>query len=132
MTNPTYEANERRTFHADLRAIESQSLPERQAGRADYLEAMIERPEIVAERVGWLLNGSYGYGSYMAAREVAANTRMNRVAWLSQTIASLEWSCPARFAISAHAKLTPEQKTKLRALIQAEIDSHLEGEATPA
>lgn len=124
MTVPSqqeYEANEARMFHRDLAEIERTPLNERKEAAAEFAEALRERPERVAERVGWLLGGNYGFGSYKAARDVLKRPRANRAAWLVQTIASLEWRCPQRAAAKAWTGLTPTQKKALAEHVNREI-----------
>lgn len=116
-----YEQDERRRFLAGLERVEKAPLSERQEGRDAWVEAL-QAPEFVAERIGWLLNGSYGQGSYAAALQVIGSPRMNVQAWLGQTIAAIEWHCPANFARAAWCKLTDDQKKTLADLIQKEID----------
>lgn len=119
-TDFEYEQREARMFHRELQEVEKAPLRERQEARNEYLEAMKKYPDLVAERIGWIINGSYGKGSYDAARRVLAS-RMNKVAWFSTTIAALEWRCPQAFAVGAWKKLTPAEKQRLDAAIKREI-----------
>lgn len=104
-------------------------LTERQEARSEWLDALKNTPEIIAERVGWLLDGNYGYGSHIEAQNVATNKRMNRAAWMGITIAALEWQCPSNFARSAWNKLTPEEQKAVNDAIMAEIDSFIAQQA---
>ena len=125
-----FERAEKQRFIAELQAVEQAPLADRQEGRADWTAAL-QTPELVAERIGWLLNGSYGQGSYGAALAMIGNPRMNVQAWLGQTIAAIEWHCPANFARATWKALSRDQQTKLAELIQAEIDykvAQMEGE----
>lgn len=121
-----YEQDERRRFLAQIAAVENTPLSERKEAHREWREALTESPEVVAERIGWLLNGSYGQGSYAATLKVIGNPRMNVQAWLFRTIACLEWHCPENFARAAWKSLTDEQKSALAALIQTEIDYAVE------
>ena len=92
-----YETDEiTRHFNA-IKAIEAAPLPERQAAREEWHQALLN-PALVAERIGWLLDGNYGYGAYHLALITTANRRLNRAAWLAHTIAALEWRCSSVFA----------------------------------
>ncbi len=125
-----FEQAERRRFLAELEQVEKAPLSDRKDGRTAYTEAL-QTPELVAERIGWLLNGSYGQGSYCAALQVIGNPRQNVQAWLGQTIAAIEWHCPANFARAAWCALSDAQKAALAKLIQVEIDykiAKMEGE----
>jgi hypothetical protein len=112
-TQAEYEARERAQFRQQLADVDRQSLSNRQAARDEWSAAMITTPALVAERISWLLSGSYGRGSYTAALDVMAAPRMNHAAWLGQTIAALEWNCPPAFARQAYVKLTAAQRAKL-------------------
>jgi hypothetical protein len=101
------------------------SLRQRQEARAEFAKDMAGDPALVAERVGWLLQGNYGKGSYDAAREVARNKRMNRAAWMTMTIGALEWHCPRAFTAAAYNKMTEAQKQRLNHLIEKEISYSL-------
>jgi hypothetical protein len=124
--NTAYEARERTRYHQQRSEVECDPLSDRQAARTDWLEAMRDTPQIVAERVSWLLAGDYGYGAMHVAREVATNTRMNRVAGLGQMIASLEWRCPAVFAIGAWKQLTTNQQNAVTREIQRAINTFID------
>lgn len=128
-TQAEYEARERADLWATLRNVEQAPLADRQEARTSWTEALIDNTDhagearnLVAERVGWLLNGSYGKGSHMAAWQILGETRRNRVAALSLLIAALEWRCPGGFASEAWRKLASAQQEAVNAAIQAEID----------
>ena len=119
---PSQEEYERRAaqeFQRQLR--EADKNPSRRADAKHFGEQLAADPDLIAERIGWLLNGSYGFGAMKAAERVVANTRMNRHAWLVQTIAALEWQCPQRSAIAAWKKLTRDEKRALDAAIKREL-----------
>ncbi len=118
----TYEQREAAQHRADMLRIDQAPMAERQEARAEWKEACAKTPAMVSERVGWLLNGSYGKGSYdVAQRILAMGPNANKVAGLSQLIAALEWKCPRGFAVEAWHELTPAQQENLRLAIQAEI-----------
>lgn len=104
-----------------LANVESAPLLERQDARKEYADDSASHPEVVAQRVWWLLTGCYGYGSYVAALRIADNPRMNRPAALAIMVAALEWFCPAAFARQAFNGLTTEQQATLTKAIRAEI-----------
>lgn len=105
-----YEGREIRSYLKQVDEITKAPLGDRKEAAAKYGEAMAKMPHVVAERVRWLLAGNYGYGSYLKAREVAADRNMNRVAALTNMAATIEWQCPARMAIDEWKKLTPAQQ----------------------
>jgi len=122
LSNQAYEQSEVMSYLRDLREVEKAPLNERTEARAEWLSALKEHPETVAERVGWLLNGTYGRGSYIKAWEVAKSPRMNRVSAMSQMIAALEWRCPSAFARSAYLKLSKAEQDKVDRLVTHEIN----------
>ena len=101
-----YIQQERMQLLRQLAGIESAPLVDRREARTEYTQAMRETPEIIAERVSWLLDGHYGRGAYALSHEIA-QSRGNRVAGLAQLIAQLEWQCPAAFAREAWRRLSP-------------------------
>lgn len=84
MDQATYESRERHALMVQLCSVENAPLADRQTAREDWRTACINWPDTIGERVGWLLDGCYGKGSYDSARAIADNTRMNRVAALGQ------------------------------------------------
>lgn len=127
-----YERNERTRFYNQLREIERAPLADRKEACREFFEAMRDDPALVAERVSWLLDGNYGFGSYQAAGEVARNTRMNRVAWLTQIIGALEWQCPQRMLIAAWKKLSPSERENLRRYVDRVLQGWLKEQARQA
>lgn len=118
-----YEMRERAGFYNDMRRVSSQPLADRRESRSTFAGVMATDPEVIAERIGWIINGSYGRGAYVVGREVLSKKRMNRPAWFVQTVAALEWQCPPDFAVDAWKKLTPSQKAKLDAAVKKELAS---------
>jgi hypothetical protein len=117
-----YEAREFHAFQRDMREVERLPLAERKENARTFTHTLQVDPGLVAERVGWLLNGSYGAGSYAQAQQVARSPRMNQAAWLVQTIAALEWHVPPKMTIAAWKTLSMAQRTKLDRLIKKEIN----------
>jgi hypothetical protein len=123
MSDHAYEQRERQIFHSDLTAVDRASLSDRKESCALFTEIMREQPDLVAERIGWLLDGNYGYGAMQAAKEVLKHKRMNRRAWLTHTIGALEWRCPQRMAIEGWKKLTAAEKKALDRAVDRAIES---------
>jgi hypothetical protein len=121
-----YERREHALFHQQLKNVEKAPLSERKENAEEFADALKHRPRTVVERIGWLLNGSYGVGSYEAANKIAKNTRMNAGAWLTTTIAAIEWGTPQRMAIAAWKKLTPVEQNHLRRMIEDAVHNHFE------
>lgn len=117
-----YDMRERSDFHRDLQRVEKMPLRERQHNAQEFAHALARAVtydhNVVLERMEWLLNGSYGKGPYDAAHEVIRNKRMNRAAWLTMTIASLEWHAPHAMSARAWNKLDLTQKMALNKAIE--------------
>lgn len=106
------------SLHADIARVEKAPLAERKASAEEFYRDMKQDPALIAERIDWLLEGHFGEEAYRHAREVLGRPRMNREAWLIQTIGTLEWSSPQRFSILAWKKLSPPEKARLHTEIQ--------------
>jgi hypothetical protein len=120
-----YEMRERAEFNRALGEPDKDPLSERKEACANFLDAMASKPELVGERIGWLIDGNYGYGSYKYARDVVIpNRRANRQAQLTHIIGALEWRCPVTMTMKAWHKLTPAQKKALDAAVTKEIESY--------
>ena len=134
MSDYAYETREAAEFHRQMTAPDKLPLSERKENAVSYLDAMRSggrdgHDNLAAERIGWLLNGSYGNGAMQAARRVVrASGRTNKTAQPGVMVAAVEWQCPSRLAVAAWKKLTADEKAKLEAAIKAEIKSHLEEE----
>jgi len=124
MNNETNTQNELKRHAAQMQALDRLTSAERKESAADWLEDMQENAAMIADRIGWILNGSYGQGACMLAwRVIDGSKRINKQAQLAQMIAALEWSCIGRDAVKAWKTLNADQKAHLAEHIQAEIDT---------
>ena len=121
MEHAAYETHELSRALQAIRDREQATLADRREARVDYAEAL-RLPGLVAERIGWLLGGSYGYGEMRLAERIAGNPRCNRVAGLSLLVASCEWQCPGRFAAEEWHRLTQDEQVLLTVSITAELE----------
>ena len=123
-----YEMRELMAFRKQMEEVEKLPLAERKENAQEWFKDLSDNFMLVAERVGWLLNGSYGKGSFDSACRVLASPRMNQVAWCAITIANLEWRCPAKMAIESWKKLPVETRYLVNEAIRREIaDAKAEG-----
>jgi hypothetical protein len=111
-----------RLFAHQLNALQRAPLADRREAKAEWLDAMRHEPQLVAERVRWLLDGCYGEEAYTAARQVMNSPRANAVAWLAIAIAAHEWDCAPREARAAWRALTAEERERVDGAIHAVID----------
>ena len=118
-----YERRELADAHKKLAEMRRAPLSDRKEAQAEFLKAMREDPELVAERIGWLLNGSYGYGSMLMAKQVLGSPRMNRSAALTQMVGAFEWMAPEDMVRAAWKKLSAGEKAALESAVQGAIAS---------
>lgn len=83
-TQADYEQREALLLLKQLTEIDDLPLAERKDNEACLLDAMAHQPDLVAQRVGWLLDGNYGYGAMRRAEKIANSPRMNQPAALVQ------------------------------------------------
>ena len=121
-----YEDRERMKTNQKLNDLSHEPLKIRQENRAEYARAMNITPEIVAERIEWMIEGCYGHGSYLICQDILKRTRMNRIAMLSQMIGGLEWNCSSLAARQAYLTLTKAGQARIDKAIQAIIDRPVE------
>lgn len=120
-TQEQYERNERMSAHNHLQEIERAPLSDRKEAQRDFARVMGEDPALLAERLGWLIDGNYGYGEMGMAKQIVAHPRMNREAALTQLVGAFEWQCPQRMTADAWKKLTSDQKAVLSAAVDVVI-----------
>lgn len=108
-----YEMREAQEYQKHLRDVENASLIDRKEACTNFFDDMCRYPDMIGERVSWLVSGEYGWGAMKAAKRIIKSPRMNRVAALTQIVAALDWACPRKMAISAWKKLTTAQKSAL-------------------
>lgn len=115
-----YERRELAEAHRKLEEVQRASLADRKEAQADFIVAMRD-PALIAERIGWLLGGSYGYGPGLLAKRVLASPRMNRSAALTHMIGAFEWQCPEVMAAAGWKKLSASEQAKLESAVQGVI-----------
>ena len=118
-----YELREATEARSRLAKLQRQPLADRKEAQASFFEAMRDQPELVAERVGWLLDGNYGYGEMILAKRILKSPRMNRSAALTQMIGAFEWMSPEDMVRAAWKKLTKSQQAALEKAVQATLRS---------
>jgi hypothetical protein len=116
-----YERNERREANQRITEIERAPLADRKEAAQSFFEVMRDHPDMVAERIGWLLDGNYGYGAMQMAKQVLGSPRMNRSAALTHMIAAFEWQTPNAMARAGWKKLTKAQQAALEKAVQGAI-----------
>lgn len=125
MPSDDYERREIAIAYRQIDDVNRAPLRDRQEAARDFFETMRDTPQIVGERVGWLLAGNYGYGSKLIAENVLHSPRMNRVAALTQLIGVFQWQSPERMTRQAWKRLTGQAKALLATAVETEIDDAL-------
>jgi hypothetical protein len=118
-----YERREVASAHRKLDDLRRAPLADRKEAQAKFLGAMRDHPEIVGERIGWLLGGNYGYGQMLLAKQVLASPRMNRSAALTQMVGAYEWQSPEELSRAAWKKLSASEQAQLEREVQEAIAS---------
>jgi len=128
-----YEQREIRAAQAQRAAVQRAPLRDRKEAQLAFFEAMRDDPALVAERLGWLLDGNYGYGAMMLAQTVLRQPRMNRQAALTQMIGVYEWQCPEDMTRAAWKRLSPGEAAALGREVRVAISDAEEAldEAAP-
>ena len=121
MRDIEYEKREIADALRNERLVNEAPLAERKEGQRSFFESIKHTPAVVAERVTWLLDGQYGMGPMLLARNVTS--RSNRPAMYSQMIAVLDHNCPRVMAVAAWKKLSTKEQAKLQQLIETAIES---------
>ena len=118
-----YERRELTAARNKLSELRRAPLADRKEAQAEFLKAMRDDPELVAERLGWLIGGNYGYGAMLMAKQVLATPRMNRSAALTQMVGAFEWMTPEDMVRAAWKKLSTGEKAALETAVQGAIVS---------
>ncbi len=124
----TYDMNERYSARKKLDALKKEPLSERKENAAQFLSALKD-PELIAQRIEWLLEGNYGHGQMLMARQSAEKGKggnKNVEAQLNILVAGFEWQCPADLAIKAWKSLSASEKAKLDTAIKKVIKNYRE------
>jgi hypothetical protein len=116
-----YERREMQEAQAKLTEVRKAPLADRKEAAKDFFEAMRDNPQIVGERVSWLLDGNYGYGSMLLAKRVLGAPRSNRAAAITQMVGAFEWQSPEEMSRAAWKKLTASQQVALDRAVQKAI-----------
>lgn len=122
-TQEQYEQNERAKLVAQLQAVERAPLQDRREAQADLAKTMASDPALIGERIGWLIEGCYGYGACLAAKGFL-EFKGNREAGLMGLLAALEWGCPLAYTRLGWHSLSKQQKRDLSAAIAEGMKAH--------
>ena len=114
-------------FRSELSRAEKLPLADRKVNLQQFASEVNADPNILGQFVGWLLDGSYGHGAYVKAQEVIRNKRLNREAWLVQTVAALEWGVPQRMVAQWWNSLPRTYQDKINHVVRFQIPPYTIG-----
>ena len=121
-SDKAYHDHEMKRAFAHYKAIQTGSRYEQEE---NYKVFVTESAELIAEKVGWILDGSYGYGEQQIALNALEQRNPNPS--LYHLIASLEWNIGEYYSRKAW-KNTPVDKQKaINEAITAEIQYYKDG-----
>ena len=120
-TQREYEQREAQMFADHLHMIEALPVYERKEAMAQFLDTCRTDAALVAERIAWLLGGNYGFGAYVASRQMVDSMRNPKPA-LFYLIASLEWQTGDYYAAKCWQALTEVERERLNELIGVEVE----------
>ena len=115
-----YTEREMKMMAKDAAEIEALPMVERRENYKEFAADMEAMPRLIAERIGWLLTGSYGFGQMILAQR-ALETR-NPKAHLFRLIAIFEWRTGRSYAAKAWRLASEATKVALNKAIDAEIE----------
>ena len=128
-----YETIELNRARSELSNLNSIPLQQKREAKQEFFEHLVFCPDLVAVKIEWLLNGSYGFG-YQAIAKTYFNRskRFNIRANLLQLIACAEYLCPATQANQAYKMLCSEQQDEINDLIEIEVQHYKSKQKTHA
>lgn len=118
VTEKEYIENARRLFLADMARAERAKPGEKRKAKAKWVAALTGDPELVAERVAWLLAGHYGKGAYDAACLAVESDFVKPTFALLAIIAVLEWDLPNRMFLSSWSLVPPTSTQAVLDLVE--------------
>jgi hypothetical protein len=120
-----YDQQELSRHYKETKQLEKQPSEELGENEKEWFTDMAKHPELIAERIGWLLSGNYGRGPMIKAEQILSmNKNANKVAGLSILIAGCEWRVPGRRAVVMWKKLSTAQQQNLKKAIEKEIEDY--------
>ena len=128
-TQAEYEKREFALFQDQISRANSGTFHDRKTAAEHFKTALIFDPALVIERIGWLLDGNYGFGSYAKANENLLRPRVDIHAWLITTIAALEWMSPLGMSKKIWNALNKRDHAQLVKSIDVLIKEHCQAQA---
>ena len=108
-----HESIERDDFRRKLESLKKLPLAERKENRDNLVDALENQLKHFIDSAEWVLQGSYGFGAYVVAKEVIRSKSMNRHSWLFTTVSALEYSVTAEMANRAWNSLDRDLQKRI-------------------
>lgn len=118
-----YNLDEMHRFRTECLEIERSPFADRKEGRNKLLDHLINERNHFKDSAQLLVEGCYGQGAYLEARNMFKNTRMNRRAWLFNSVAYLEYRTGNKMACEVWNSLPPPIQCNINAMLDEIIDS---------
>ena len=122
-TQKEYEEREIRMYFKKLEEVEKSPKQDRIEGFKELFDNARLNPVIISERIGWILDGSYGFGPYKIAERIVKETK-NPNYHLFHILAHYEYLTSDYYASKVYRSLTQDQKDKLNELVTKEIEDY--------
>lgn len=116
-----YQKRTEAEYKRDLAKAQRGTKEEKEAAAKLWLEHAKTSPELVAERIDWIFDGSYGYGACVVAWKLLDSGRLI-VHLLLPIVAGLEWMVPTELSMEAIGKLDSDELTALHAEVHKVLD----------
>jgi len=123
-TQKEYEEREIKMYFRQLEGVEKSSKQDRIYGFKSMLETVKNDPAIIAERITWILNGSYGFGAYIMSKRILKETK-NPNYHLFHILAHLEYLTSDYYASKIYRSLSKQEQDNLNELVTQEIDEYI-------
>jgi len=121
VNDQAYLLREWEIFLRDMARADRGSAKDKRAAMKLFAEHAADDPELVAERISWLLAGHYGKGAYDRACELVGSRFVKPTTHLIALIATLEWMVPQSRVNEAIKELTHEQLKRLHDAVELAV-----------
>ena len=116
MTIPTqeqYEDREITMFFKKIEDVKRLPIAERRENRERMLDHLSGDLKHFGDSVSWLIEGSYGFGAQLKAKQALENKRFNRRAWLFNHVALIEYQIDSSMASRVWNSLAKEAQDQI-------------------
>lgn len=116
-----YEDRELKSAWKHYLEIEKSPARERIDNYNNLFESCKSNPDLIGERINWLLNGTYGFGEMRFAENIIERSK-NPNPMLFDAIGHFEWYTSSYYIRKAYKTLTKKEQDRLNAIIAEEVE----------